>query len=299
LSSIAERVYFQSLEWRTSVDLAHPTYYYLLSRRRLANYRCPAVITVHDMISEIYPPGTRAGEIETEKKRRAVADAARVICVSENTKRDLMGIFGTPEEKIRVIYEASELEVSMAGGDEPQTRRSYFLYVGGHEALYKNFSRFLRSFARVVSSHPDVALCVAGPPLTNAELATIESLNLSRNIVQASAITDSRLATLYHHSIALVYPSLYEGFGIPPLEAMACETAVIASNRSSIPEVVGDAGLLVDPECEEELAAAMISMIENRDLRQEFICRGRDRRRHFSWDKMAAEIYDIYRDVIQ
>jgi glycosyltransferase involved in cell wall biosynthesis len=298
ISSIVERVYFRSISHRGAFDLAHPTYYYLLSRQRLHDYRCPSVITVHDMISELFPLGTRGGEIETLRKRQAVAAAARVICVSENTKRDLIRLFGTPESKIRVVYEGSELNVAMAGGEEAVPERPYFLYVGGHEAAYKNFDRLLRSMTKVIIRHSDVVLAVVGPPLKPTQLATIESLRLMPKIVHVGGASDSHLAKLYHHSVALVYPSLYEGFGIPPLEAMACQTAVIAANRSSIPEVVGDAGLLMNPESEEELTTAMVSVLENSTLRGELIRRGRERAKLFSWDKMAKEVFEIYREVV-
>jgi glycosyltransferase involved in cell wall biosynthesis len=98
--------------------------------------------------------------------------------------------------------------------------------------------------------------------------------------------------------VALVYPSLYEGFGIPPLEAMACETAVIAANRSSIPEVVGNAAVLVDPDSDEQISSAMMTLLEDRSRREELIRLGRDRAKHFSWDKMAAETREIYREVV-
>jgi glycosyltransferase involved in cell wall biosynthesis len=298
LSSIAERVYFRSISRRGAFDLAHPTYYYLLSRQRLRDYRCPSVITVHDMISELFPLRTRAGEIETLRKRQAVADAARVVCVSENTKRDLIRLFGTKEAKISVVYEGSELNLAMAGGEEPVPERPYFLYVGGHEAAYKNFHRLLQSMAKVVARHSDVLLAIAGPSLTPAQLATAESLGLAQHVVHFGGVSDAHLAKLYNRSVALVYPSLYEGFGIPPLEAMACETAVIASNRSSIPEVVGDAALLVDPESEDDLTAGIISVLEDSGRRQDLIRRGREREKLFNWDKMAGEIYEIYQEVI-
>jgi glycosyltransferase involved in cell wall biosynthesis len=299
LSALAERFFFRRLERRTTFDLAHPTYYYLLSRRRLADYRCPAVITVHDMIGELFPHGTRAGEIETAKKRWAVADAERVICVSHNTKRDLMRLFGTPEEKIRVVYEASQLSFDMTTGKEQIPERPYFLFVGSHSPAYKNFSRLLRSLVQVKARYKDVLLCVVGPSLSESELVTIDELHIASDVVPHGQVDDAHLAKLYRHAVALVYPSLYEGFGIPPLEAMACQTAVIASDRSSIPEVVGDAALLVDPESEDELAEAMISLLEDRSQREELIRRGREREKLFSWDKMTAEIYEIYRDILQ
>jgi glycosyltransferase involved in cell wall biosynthesis len=298
LSSIAERAYFRRIERRTKFDLAHPTYYYNLARRRLRNYRCPAVVTVHDMICELFWKGTAAGESETEHKRRAIADAQKVICISHHTKQDLVELFGVQESKIRVVYLATELSASMAAADASVPERPYFLYVGGHEAAYKNFDRLLRCMATVVARHSDVLLAVVGPPFTPTRLATIDALRLTQNVVHIGGVSDAHLAKLYNRSVALVYPSLYEGFGIPPLEAMACETAVITSNRSSIPEVVDNAAMLVDPESDEQLSAAMIMLLEDRSRREELIRLGRNRARHFSWDKMAAETCEIYREVV-
>jgi glycosyltransferase involved in cell wall biosynthesis len=298
LSSLLERVYFRRLEQRYTFDLAHPTYYNLLSRQRLSDYRCPAIITVHDMISELFSDGSAAAQRESTNKRHAVADAARVICISHNTKKDLVEMLGVSEEKTRVIYLASEVSLAMASGEEPVPERPYFLYVGGHEAPYKNFPRLMRSFAQVATRHADVALCVVGPPLTNVECQSAEALRIASRVVHFGRPTDAHLAKLYLHSVALVYASLYEGFGIPPLEAMACETAVIAANRSSIPEVVGDAAILVDPESIEQISAAMMTVLEDRSRREELIGLGRDRAKHFSWDKMAAETREVYREVV-
>jgi glycosyltransferase involved in cell wall biosynthesis len=298
LSSLAERLYFRRLERRTGFDLAHPTYHYLLSRRRLSDYRCPSIITIHDMISELFPLRTPAGDRETTAKRWAVADAQRIVCVSHHTKQDLVELFGVQESKVRVVYHGTELSATMAAADAPVPERPYFLYVGGRDAPYKNFQRLMRSFAQVAARHADVGLCVAGPPLTHSEREATEALRIASRVVHYGRPTDAHLAKLYQHSVALVYPSLYEGFGIPPLEAMACETAVIAANRSSIPEVVSNAAILVDPESDEQISSAMIMVLEDRSRRDELIRLGRERARHFSWDKMAAETREIYCEVI-
>jgi glycosyltransferase involved in cell wall biosynthesis len=297
LSSLFAQLRFRAVERRNDFDVAHPTYYSLMTRRRVRHYRCPAVITVHDMIGELFSEGTAADELATQRKRWAIDDAQSIICVSQNTKRDLIELFGIAEEKVQVVYEASELRLSMAENEYPRSERPYFLFVGSHQWPYKNFHGLLKGFRLVVERCADALLYFAGPPLTVEQRNQIQSLRLRENIVEAGRVSDAKLAALYHHSVALVYPSLYEGFGIPPLEAMACETAVIASNRSSIPEVVGDAALLVDPENTEELSAAMIVLLEDRKLRDDLIRRGRERERLFSWDKMAAEIYEIYRRV--
>lgn len=297
LSARFEKLYYQSIERWTRFALAHPTYYTLLSQHRLRDYRCPTVITVYDMIGELFPEGAPADGVATAAKRRAVDDAQRIICISQSTKQDLIELFGVSEATISVVYLAAELSRNLATGNEPVPSRPYFLYVGGHAWRYKNFDRFLRSMAQVIARHSDALLCVVGPPLSSQQLTRIESLGLSGHVQETGRVVDTHLARLYHHSVALVYPSLYEGFGIPPLEAMACDTPVIASNRSSIPEVVGDAGLLVNPESDEEIAAAMISLLESPSQREELIRRGREREKLFSLDKMAEETYEVYREV--
>jgi glycosyltransferase involved in cell wall biosynthesis len=207
-------------------------------------------------------------------------------------------LFGVPENKVRVVYHGTELSATMAAADAPVPERPYFLYVGGREAEYKNFPRLLRSFAQVAARHADVALCIAGAPLTKAERESIEALRIAARVVYCGRPSDGELAQLYRHSVALVYPSLYEGFGIPPLEAMACETAVITANRSSIPEVVGEAAMLVDPESDEQISAAMMMVWEDCSRREELVRLGRERAKHFSWDKMAAQTRELYCEVV-
>jgi glycosyltransferase involved in cell wall biosynthesis len=247
------------------------------------------------MIGELFGEGTPA---DSEVKRQAVRAAQGVICVSENTKRDLVHLFGVDDSKVRVIYEASELSISMVPSDAPPAEYPYFLFVGSHQWPYKNFTRLLRSFATVCQRHSEVKLCIAGPSLLPEQRKLIDSLKMTHRIVETGRVSDTQLATLYHRSVALVYASLYEGFGIPPLEAMACGTAVIASNSSSIPEVVGDAALLIDPQSEEDIAAAMIKLLDDPVRREQLVRLGREREKLFSWEKMAAEIYELYCAVL-
>jgi glycosyltransferase involved in cell wall biosynthesis len=142
-----------------------------------------------------------------------------------------------------------------------------------------------------------VALCVVGAPFNEREEKLILDLKLSDAIEQYGYVTDAHLAKLYRCSRAFVYPSFYEGFGIPPLEAMACGTAVIASNRSSIPEVVGDAGVLFDPASSDELADILPGLHGDEGLREQLIARGYERAKSFSWEKTAAQTVEIYRSL--
>jgi glycosyltransferase involved in cell wall biosynthesis len=171
----------------------------------------------------------------------------------------------------------------MSYGEESVPENAYYLYVGTRSG-YKNFRRLLYAFAKVVSCYPEVNLCVVGSPLKDKERQLMSELKLINDVIHYSFPSDNYLAKLYRHSIALVYPSLYEGFGIPPLEAMACGTVAIASNSSSLPEVLGNAGILFDPESTEQLADIMLSLINSPIERDSWIAKGKKQAELFSWE---------------
>lgn len=278
-----------------SFDIAHPTYYSLLTQWTISDYRCPVVLTVWDMIHELFHQHDPHGQT-AELKRKAIQSAQVVICISENTKKDLQELYAVPDSRIKVTHLASDIDATLSYGPEPVPPRPYFLYVGVRYK-YKNFDGLLRAFANVLSSQPEIALCVVGPSFDATELKLIANLGVTDSIVHYGHISDAHLAKLYRRSIAFVYPSLYEGFGIPPLEAMSCGTAVVASNRSSIPEVVGDAALLFDPTSNDDLADILLLLLHDEGERGRMIERGRHRANMFSWDKTAAQTLEIYRSV--
>lgn len=294
--SFFETRYVETVSLSKSFDIVHPTYYSLLTRREINEYRVPIVITVHDMIHDLFPTQTASAEQSVAEKRRAVTAADAVICVSENTKKDLLELYGISEKKVSVIHHASELHSGLASGPEPVPAKPYYLYVGSR-ASYKNFDCLLRAFANTRAARPDFALCVVGSPFSDAEQKRIAELKLAEWIEHYGHARDEQLAKLYRCSVAFVYPSLYEGFGIPPLEAMACGTVVIASNCSSIPEVVGDAGILFDPKSVDELTDALLFIVDHPAERERLIVEGRLRAQMFSWDKTVAQTLEVYRSL--
>jgi len=173
--------------------------------------------------------------------------------------------------------------------------RPYFLFVGDRSG-YKNFDGLLTAFAKVAAAENDVTLRVVGEPLSKTEQKLILEKGITQRLEFMGRVNDDRLSELYAGSVALVYPSFYEGFGIPLLEAMTCGTAIIAANRSSIPEVVGQAGLLFDPG-RDELADAMLFLMHNPTARKALIAAGDERVRQFGWDKTIEETLRVYRDV--
>jgi len=291
-----EKLFFDHKSHWRHYDLAHPTYYTLLSRSEFSKYRCPVVVTVWDMIHELFPAELDPQGRHAEEKRRAILAAQAVICISENTRKDLLERYPVAPDKVRVTHLASTIDTSLANGPEPVPERRYFLYVGLRYG-YKNFNGLLAAFARVLSMRPGLALCVVGAPFTAIENKLISELGMVPAVEHYEQVSDAHLARLYHHSVAFVYPSFYEGFGIPPLEAMACGTPVVASNRSSLPEVIGDAGLLFDPERPDELADILITLADDSSERERLIAKGQERVKSFSWDKTVSQTLEIYREV--
>jgi glycosyltransferase involved in cell wall biosynthesis len=217
-----------------------------------------------------------------------------VLCISENTKRDLLARHRIAENKILVTPLASDLDASLLEGDERRPARPYFLYVGAR-AGYKNFDGLLSAFASATTLAPNVALCAVGSPFSRDEAKRIAELGLTGRVEGYGQASDRQLAALYRHCVAFVYPSLYEGFGIPPLEAMQCGTPVVASNRSSIPEVVGDAGILFDPSRGDQLTDILVGLIRDPASREPLIERGYKRARQFSWEKTARQTMEVYK----
>jgi glycosyltransferase involved in cell wall biosynthesis len=256
------RRYLRTSTDSSRFDLAHPTYYQLVTGEDFSSYRCPLVLTVWDMIHELF-----ADHMDP--------DAESKVCV-------------TPL--------APDFDMEFTEGPEIVPSRPYFLYVGSRSS-YKNFDGLASSFARAASARPDMTLCVVGAPFNEVELRLVSELKLMSHVENYGYVTNNHLTKLYRHSIALVYPSLYEGFGIPPLEAMMCETAVLASNVASIPEVVADAGLLFDPRSPDELINGLLLLFDSPSERERLIARGRERVKMFSWNTTATKTLEIYRSI--
>lgn len=291
-----EKYYFRAATALSKPNLIHPTYYSQLTRQDMSRSSVPLVLTVWDMIHEIFADQIDPDGHYAEEKRKAIPAAQAVICISESTKRDLLERYQLPEEKVTVTPLAAEIDISLSFGPEPVPNQPYLLYVGGRIG-YKNFDGFLAAFANVVSVRPEIALCVVGGPFNELEKKLVADLKLEKSIKLYPYPSDTHLAKLYRCSLAFVYPSKYEGFGIPPLEAMACGTPVVACNTSSLPEVVGDAGILVNPQSQDALVESLLFLADNPAERERLITKGHRRAKIFSWDKTVAQTLEVYRSV--
>jgi glycosyltransferase involved in cell wall biosynthesis len=290
--------YFRWLGDQTAYDIQHPTYYDRLTEESFNQTRQPLVITVYDMIHELFADTIDPEGYTIQLKREAIAAADAILCISQSTKTDLLKYFPQVESKTIVTHLASEFSRDWAYGDESVPTHPYFLYVGGRTKEYKNFDTLLVAFSKVASVHANISLCVVGSTFNGSEQQQIAELKLTDRLQHYQYATDMHLAKLYRCAQAFIYPSLYEGFGIPPLEAMACGTIVIAADSSSIPEVVGDAGILFPPKAVGDLADIMLSVLDSPSERDRLIAKGFDQCQQFSWDKTAKATVNVYRSLL-
>lgn len=265
-----------------------------------------SVITVHDLAFLLYPhflteeSARYYGQID-----RAVRYADHVVADSINTKRDIINFLGVPEAKITVIYAAAN-GVYHPVEDEQllnETRQKYsldgpfILFVSTIEPR-KNLPTLLRAFRKLLDHYKlEVKLVVVGQRgwFCGEVFAVAEELELGDNVVFLGHVPVEDLVLLYNGACMHVHPSFYEGFGLPPLEAMACGTPTIVANVSSLPEVVGDAGLLVAPEHIEGWTVAMWRMLTDDALHAELSEKGLKRAKLFSWEKAARETLTLYK----
>jgi glycosyltransferase involved in cell wall biosynthesis len=272
------------------------------------------VVTVHDMSSllfEFHGSDTRM-RLRRYLFRRGLARASRVIAVSEATRRDLNNLLGVPLEHVRRVYNAPDPEflVHRDDSDGQEMLRileryqiSYpFLLYAGNIRPHKNVPRLVEAFAVVrdqLSSHPiykDLRLIIIGDTISqypSVRQAVIKSR--TESVVRfLGFVPFDTLRCFYEAAAAFVFVSRYEGFGLPPIEAMACGTPVVTSNVSSLPEVVGDAAVQVNPENVFEIARGICEVLLDEDLRATLIRCGREQAARFSWERTAREVLEIY-----
>jgi glycosyltransferase involved in cell wall biosynthesis len=277
------------------VDIFHPTGY----SSTVYNWRkSPVVLTVYDMIPELFPQDFRDIESRLKNKRECIQRADKIIAISQTTKQDLLRFYKVDEAKISVIYPGAPAEIIEKNESDPYPHgKPYILYVGTRKQGYKNFDRLLLAYAISKRVHDEFDLiCFGGPSFSGAELDNISLLERLDNVYHISG-NDRQLSRLYAGASALVYPSLYEGFGLPPLEAMAHGCPVIAGHVSTIREVLGDAAAYFDPGKPEIMASAMESVLFAETFRRELIERGKTQVKKYSWARMVDEIYEVYKNT--
>ena len=284
----------QIQQWRP--DLIHETYY---SISNSTSNKLPRIVTAYDMVHELFPKQFKKKEYITQKKISTFNRADHIISISHNTKKDLVKFFDIPPEKISVVHLACDIfNQSNSNSINFSFTKPFLLYVGARSG-YKNFNRFLEAISKsqkLINDFDIVAF--GGGILSFKENALIDSLGFKKDQVKQIGGDDSVLAALYQEATAFVYPSLYEGFGIPLLEAMAYECPVISSNTSSLPEVVGEAGEYFNPEEIESIKSSIENVVYSPSRTLALKAKGLKRINHFSWEKCAQDTLKIYKTLV-
>ena len=286
--------YFSKVTPRTQAEIVHNTFYL---PHGLATHRsAKRVVTVHDMIPELMPRTRRRLDFVT-LKRRYVQSADQVICVSESTKQDLLKVYGLIDAPIHVIHHGVNPRFTPAAPRADFLPDRYVLFVG-HRHQYKDADVLFRAFAKVSRDDPDIRLlCVGGNGLSPKEAELLEGLGI-RDKVSQRFLTDELIASAYAHAAVFVFPSHFEGFGLPALEAMASGAPTILARATSLPEVGGGASLYFEPGAVDELAIQIQRVLTDEDLRSQLINQGLERSRHFTWARTAEQTAEVYEQAL-
>ncbi|MGF1482509.1 MAG: glycosyltransferase family 4 protein [Cyanophyceae cyanobacterium] len=260
--------------------------------------RCCAVVMVHDLIPLRFPQRSSLTYYCRTYVPQVLAQAEHIICNSTATARDIADFYGISAGKITPIQLAYDAERFFSGSSRQISSTPYFLYVGRHNP-HKNLHRLIQAFASVRCG--DYQLWLAGAPdrrYTPHLQTQVEELGLSDRVRFLDYVPEDQLPTLIRNATALVFPSLWEGFGLPVLEAMACGTPVMTSNVSSLPEVAGDAALLVDPYSTSEIAGAIATLAEEAPVRSHLSRLGLKQAKQFSWQKTGQATAEILQNYL-
>ena len=303
---------FRTILKRLDCDLVHIPHLFWMPR----GLPCPYVITVHDVLDHMYLARDRSSlrrSLHFHLTRRVLKGAGRILAVSKFTKNEIEKLFGIRGSCIEVVYNAIDerfLHGHASEIDRQVLAERYlvtypFLLYAGRISPHKNLVRIIEAFSALKGElekegkFPDLKLIIIGDELSKHP-------DLRRTVIRSGVVNDVRfmgfvpiemLRVFYDAAKVFVFPSLYEGFGLPPLEAMAHGTPVVTSNTSSLPEVVGNAAVLVNPENVFEIMRALQRVLLDQSLRDRIKQRSNEQTKKFSWDKSAQRILEIYREV--
>jgi glycosyltransferase involved in cell wall biosynthesis len=280
----------------------------------LRTHRIPTIVTIHDVIAHRLPlyRSSPSAQAYSQLVSRAARHASVIIAVSEFTKHDVVEALGIAEDRVRVIREAPDARFRRVT-DTARLREArekyglydrFVLYIGGLDQR-KNVATLIGAFAAVYHEmgERDLQLFIAGDPrrLGSSPLfpdwrPLAATFGIADRVI-CTPIDEEDMPTMYSAAACFAFPSLYEGFGLDPLEALACGTPVVCSDRTSLPEVVGSAGLLVDPEDPDRFGAAIQRVLTNPQLADDLRARGLARVKQFGWDQVAVETSSLYAEV--
>lgn len=311
-SSAKGYIEFRAILKRLQCDLVHIPHLYWMPR----TLPCPYVMTVHDLLEHMYKARAHSNlrrSLHHHFTRRVLKGAGRILAVSNFTKSEIENLFGIPPSRIEVVYNAIDerfLRGHATEADRQILAERYlikypFLLYAGRISPHKNLVRIIEAFSALKAElekeekFPDLKLIIIGDELSKHP-------DLRRTVIRSGVQNDVRflgfipiemLRVFYDAAKIFVFPSLYEGFGLPPLEAMAHGTPVVTSNTSSLPEVVGNAAVLVNPENVFEIMRALLHLLLDQPVRDEIKKRCYEQAKKFSWDASARRILEVYAEV--
>ncbi len=307
--SLEEQTQFADKIIGQNLDLMHFTHF-----NAPLLYRKPFVVTIHDLTLSFYKGKKMTSLVQRTAYnlviKNVIKNSRQIIAVSENTQNDIRRLFLVPKEKIRVIYEGIGSEFKKitdrprleATGKKYDLNKPFLLYTGVWRD-HKNVTGLIQAFAKLVKEENlDLELVITGKddPAYPEVKELPKTLGIAEKVHLTGLVSEPELIDLYNLAKVFVFPSFYEGFGLPPLESMACGTPVVASNSSSIPEVCGEKSCLYfDPKNTDEMAAQIQKALKDADLRADLIHAGAQWVQKYSWEKMAKETLEVYTDTVK
>lgn len=289
-----DRYYDRRMITNSDYDLFHPTYYYPIV---FPNNK-KTIITVYDMIHEHYPELYSPNDKTIHFKKYCVHKADAVIAISENTKKDLLSMYPSlSEDKIRVIHLGIDWNPSEKHDLNVLSSKDGYVLFTGVRSRYKNFDSFAKAIAPLLGKY-GLNLVLTGNSLDRHETDYLMKLGILDKTRVVFAKEDYELKSLYENAICFVFPSLYEGFGIPILEAFASGCPIVLSNSSCFPEVAGDAGCYFNPEDIMDMRNRIEEVISSREKRLRMIGKGYERYKHFSKEKMIEKTHNLYQSMV-
>ncbi len=306
--SLGEQFGFNKILNKENLDLMHFTHF-----NAPIFYSRPFVVTIHDLTLSFFPGKKMNGILQRmayHKVIRSVTNKAKkIIAVSNHTKKDLVETLKVPEDKIAVIYNGVSAKF---GGTEPTPRqelfktlglsRPFFLYTGVWRD-HKNLVGLIRAFSAFneeAGKQYELVITGSHNPTYHEVPDTVKELGVEGSVHLVGLVSEENIYALYLNALAYVFPSFYEGFGLPPLEAMQCGTPTLVSNVSAVPEICGEGNsLYFDPYSIDDMKAKMQELIKDPTLRQRLIDRGMERVKFFSWEKMVGQVLEVYNSILK
>lgn len=278
-------------------DVFHPTFYndYFL---KYLNKKKPFVLTIHDMIHELYPQYYSSNDIHILAKRKLASQANAIIAVSNNTKEDIIRILKVPEKKIHVIYHGKTFPDHLIYNECPFPFK-YILYIGDR-TNYKNFISFVKHSSPFFIKHPDIKIICSGKTFSIEEITLLKNLHVYDQYIQLFVKDDIELANLYHHAICFVYPSEYEGFGIPILEAYQTDCIAMLNKKSCFPEIAENAAIffIIQKDFSNIIEKLEYVIHLSPEKKQQHLLLQKKQLEKYSWDKSVNELITVYKQIV-